>query len=215
MIRLTFRIRKAAIPPGFCTWFTRASEAAGLLRQSQFALQALLRVRHGLEPFLLAQLTADRATPVFPLVDARERILQVIQEFSLAGGEEKGFFALHRVRPLLHVRRIRGALACVFSRGGIHHRVSQGLELLEDLLLLLEDDLLEVLQVLLAVAPFPDRRLRRFRLRHFHPYGGFDRRGGLHRTRRLLPRLALRPQEFERLLRRRGRFSRFCHSELS
>src|SRR5258707_973027 len=90
MNRLTFRIRKAAIPPGFCTWFTRVSEAAGLLRDSQFPLPALLRVRPGLAPFLLVQLTADRAPPVFPLVDARERNLQVIQEFSLAGGEEKG-----------------------------------------------------------------------------------------------------------------------------
>src|SRR5437879_9888060 len=138
MNRLTFSMRTRRI-------------SRGSLRGAQLAREALLRVRHRLQPLFFDQLSADRAPAVFPPLDAREGILQMVEKLSFAGGEQKGLFPFHGICPLLHVRGIGGVLARVLAGGRVHHRIPQRLELFENFFLLFEDDFLEILQLLLAV----------------------------------------------------------------
>src|SRR2546426_11934151 len=171
MNRLTFSMRTRTAP-------------GESLRGVQFAREALLGVGHRLEPLFFDQLSAHRAPAVFAALDAREGILQMIEKLSFPGGEQKGLFPFHGVRPLLHVGGVGGVLARVLARGRIHHRVPQRLELLKNFLFLLKDDFLEILELLLAVGRLPDGRLRGFRFRHFGPGRRFhSRRDPLPRPR--------------------------------
>src|SRR5689334_10478856 len=161
--------RLTPLTTSFVTWSATTTKRLrnsmrtrpALFLRADFALEALLGVRHRLEALLLDELLARDAAAVLPLLDPDERVLEIVEELALARGEQECLLAFHGVGPLLHVRRVHRVLAGVLPGRRIHHRIAQRFELFEDLLLLLENDLLEMVEVLLAVLLLLHGGLRR------------------------------------------------------